>query len=365
MKTILVAGGAGFIGANFVRLALAHRDWRVVVFDKLTYAGNLLNLREVENHPHYGFAPGDITDRPRLRATIAQVRPDVIVNFAAETHVDRSIDGPRDFVETNVMGAFELLEALREYAAQLEPAARAALRFVQVSTDEVYGSLGEQGRSVEEDAYAPNSPYAASKAAADHFVRAYRETYRLPVLITNCTNNYGPYQFPEKLIPMVVAKATAGEPIPIYGDGGNVRDWVFVEDHCAGLLAVLERGREGAKYNIGGDCERTNLELIRTICGVLEELSPAAQNPALQSRGIASYASLMSFVPDRPGHDRRYALDCRLIVGELGWRPRVALADGLRRTVGWYLANREWSERVQSGRYRGERLGLGVAPSGA
>ena len=358
MKTLMVVGGAGFIGANFARLAHARGEYRIVVFDKLTYAGSLLNLRAIENDERYVFVRGDITDRAALNEVLARWRPAAIVNFAAETHVDRSIDGPRSFLGTNVLGIFELLEAVRHHVSLLTPEERAEFRFVQVSTDEVYGSLEAGERACETDAYAPNSPYAASKAAGDHFVRAYRETYGLPVLITNCTNNYGPYQFPEKLIPLAIAKAVAGEPIPIYGDGLNVRDWIFVEDHCSAVLAVLENGRLGAKYNIGSGSERTNLELIGTLCETLEELLPAARNPALAARGVASYASLMTFVADRPGHDRRYALDSSLIERELGWQPRTNLREGLRATVAWYLNEREWSAAVQGGNYRGERLGL-------
>lgn len=358
MKTIVVAGGAGFIGANFVRIALSQRDWRVCVLDKLTYAGSRLNLREVENNPRYTFLLGDITDRQAIRAALTQLKPDAIVNFAAETHVDRSIDGPRDFLETNVVGAFEMLDAARAYCQELNSAERARFRFLHVSTDEVYGSLAGDRSSVEEDPYAPNSPYAASKASADHFVRAYHETYGLPVLTTNCSNNYGYYQYPEKLIPLVIARAVAGKPVPVYGDGLNVRDWIFVEDHCAALLAVMERGQIGKKYNIGANCERTNLALISELCTILDELSPPGRNPLLASRGVASHAKLITFVQDRPGHDRRYALNCSLIQRELGWQPRVSLTDGLFATVRWYLENREWCAAVQRGRYAGERLGL-------
>ncbi len=358
MKTIIVAGGAGFIGANFVRTALSRREWRVIVFDKLTYAGSRLNLREVENSPQYTFLLGDITDRQAVRSAIEQVRPDAIVNFAAETHVDRSIDGPRGFLETNVLGTFEMLDAARAHWERLDLSGRASFRFLHVSTDEVYGSLADGCASTEEAPYAPNSPYAASKASADHFVRAYHETYGLPVLTTNCSNNYGYYQYPEKLIPLVVASATAGKPIPVYGDGLNVRDWIFVEDHCDALIAVLERGHIGGKYNIGANSECTNLVLINQLCAILDELSPPGRNPALASRGIARHADLITFVRDRPGHDRRYALDCSLIQRELGWMARTNLAEGLHATVGWYLANREWCEAVQRGKYAGERLGL-------
>jgi dTDP-glucose 4,6-dehydratase len=358
VKTIVVAGGAGFIGANFVRIALARDDWRVVVFDKLTYAGSRLNLQPVEHNPRFKFLLGDITDRKAMRAVLAESRPDALLNFAAETHVDRSIDGPRDFLETNVIGTFELLEAARAHCQELSPTERESFRFLHVSTDEVYGSLGDGPASTENDPYAPNSPYAASKASADHFVRAYHETFGLPVLTTNCSNNYGYYQYPEKLIPLVISTAIAGKPIPIYGDGLNVRDWIFVDDHCEALIAVLERGQPGGKYNIGANCAQTNIALVGQICTILDELSPPRLNPLFTSPGLQSHADLISFVADRPGHDRRYALDCHLIQRELGWQPRVGLAEGLRATVRWYLDNREWSDAVRRGRYAGERLGL-------
>ena len=358
--TMLVTGGAGFIGANFVRAALAQPATRVVVLDKLTYAGNLLNLEAIQDHPRLRFVRGDIADRAAVRAVLREHRPTAVINFAAESHVDRSIDDPQAFVHTNIVGAYELLEAARHYVRELSGAARAAFRFLHVSTDEVYGSLGTVGQFSETTAYAPNSPYAASKAAADHLARAYHETYDLPVVITNCSNNYGPYQFPEKLIPLMTLNALEGRPLPIYGDGGNVRDWLYVEDHCEGILAVLERGRSGEKYNIGGHGERTNLELIEALCEALERLRPAAGNPALQRQGIRDYRSLKTFVPDRPGHDRRYAIDASKIRAELGWRPRHDLESGLARTVQWYLDHLDWCEAVQSGRYRRERLGLGV-----
>jgi dTDP-glucose 4,6-dehydratase len=365
METILVTGGAGFIGANFVRRALAEFGRQVAIVDKLTYAGSLLNLKAVEQSQGFRFILGDIADRPLIEQILREVRPSAVVNFAAETHVDRSIDGPRNFLETNVVGTFALLEALRVYREQLTPSERDRFRFLHVSTDEVYGSLPDDGRATERSPYAPRSPYAASKAAADHFVHAYYETYGLPVLITNCTNNYGYYQYPEKLIPLAIGRALAGQPIPIYGDGLNVRDWIFVEDHCEGLLAVLAGGRPGANYNIGGNCERTNLELIRTICGLLDDLAPCRDNPLPAMRKIDRYADLITFVPDRPGHDRRYALDCALIRDDLGWYPRTTLEEGLRATVSWYLTNQEWAEAVQRGRYAGERLGLAVRPGAA
>jgi dTDP-glucose 4,6-dehydratase len=358
METMIVTGGAGFIGSNFVRVALARTDARVVVFDKLTYAGNLLSLKDVANDPRFVFVKGDIADREAVRALYAAHRPTGVVNFAAESHVDRSIDRPRDFVETNVIGTFELLDAARSYCSKLDPAVRARFRFLHVSTDEVYGALGATGLFSETTPYAPNSPYAASKAAADHFVRAYHETYGLPVVITNCSNNYGPYQYPEKLLPLMLLNAVDGQPLPIYGDGGNIRDWLFVEDHCEGILLVLQQGRVGEKYNIGGHNERTNLQLVDRLCAVLEEFLPAAHNPALVAAGVERYEQLKSFVTDRPGHDRRYAIDATKIRQELGWTPRHDFDAGLWRTVRWYLEHRDWCAGVQAGRYQRQRLGL-------
>ena len=355
MDTIVVTGGAGFIGANFVRQALAHTAARVVVLDKLTYAGNLESLADVSSHTRYAFVQADIADREAVRAVFHEQRPAAVVNFAAETHVDRSIDDPASFVRTNVTGAFELLEAARLH---LREHPKEGFRFLHVSTDEVYGTLGATGAFSEATPYAPNSPYAASKAAADHLVRAYHETYRLPVLLTNCSNNYGPFQFPEKLIPLMILNAVEGKSLPIYGDGGNVRDWLYVEDHCEGILLVLRKGAAGAKYNIGGGNERTNLQVVDALCAALDAELPAAANPALATRGLSSYAGLKIFVPDRPGHDRRYAIDASKIRADLGWAPRHAFEAGLRETLRWYLANKPWCEAVQSGKYRRERLGL-------
>ena len=357
MDTIIVTGGAGFIGSNFVRLALAETEARVIVIDKLTYAGNLQSLDDVRRHPRFGFVQGDIADRALVDRLYADHQPTWVVNFAAESHVDRSIDGPRAFIETNIVGAFELLDAARLYIKELESSARDRFRFLHVSTDEVYGSLGADGLFSETTPYAPNSPYAASKASADHLVRAYHETYGLPTLITNCSNNYGPYQYPEKLIPLMTLNALEGITLPIYGDGGNVRDWLYVEDHCAGILLVLRRGAVGGKYNLGGANERSNLQLVDRLCAVLDELAPAASNPAMASKGLQRYAELKTFVPDRPGHDRRYAIDATLVRRELGWTPRYDFESGLRATVAWYLANREWCAAVQAGRYARERLG--------
>ena len=359
MDTIIVTGGAGFIGSNFVRMLMQQTSARVLVLDKLTYAGNIQSLADVNRDARFGFVHGDITDRPLVDRIYKDYRPTWVVNFAAESHVDRSIDGPRAFVETNIAGTFELLDAARTYVGGLDAAGRERFRFLHVSTDEVYGSLGATGKFSENTPYAPNSPYAASKAAADHLVRAYHETYGLPVLITNCSNNYGPYQYPEKLIPLMILNALEGKSLPIYGDGGNVRDWLYVEDHCEGILLVLQRGRPGGKYNLGGDNECTNLELIDRLCAVLDELRPPADNPALAQRGLTSYSALKTFVPDRPGHDRRYAIDASLVRKELGWQPRHDFASGLRATVAWYVAHRPWCDAVQAGRYGRERLGTG------
>jgi dTDP-glucose 4,6-dehydratase len=347
--TLLVTGGAGFIGSNLVHYALSHTSDRIVVVDKLTYAGSLLNLEAPLKDPRVTFLEADIADRRAMTRAFAEYQPDAVLNLAAETHVDRSIDGPRLFVDTNIVGTFTLLEVARVFVSGLSPAARDTFRFLHVSTDEVYGSLGREGAFSEETAYAPNSPYAASKAGADHLARAYAHTYGLPVVITNCSNNYGPFQFPEKLIPLMVLNAIDGRPLPIYGDGGNVRDWLHVEDHCAGLLLVLAKGRVGEKYNVGGGNERTNLEIVDLICDTVDELRPAA----------TSRRTLKTFVADRPGHDRRYAIDATKIRRELGWTPKHTFKSGLRDTVQWYLDHREWCEQVQAGRYDRQRLGLG------
>jgi dTDP-glucose 4,6-dehydratase len=361
METWVVTGGAGFIGSNFVRLALATRDARIVVVDKLTYAGNLESLADVADDPRFEFVRADIADRGAMEELFRAHRPSCVLNFAAETHVDRSIDGPGAFVHTNLVGTFELLDAARRHLSGLAPALAQRFRFLHVSTDEVYGSLGPSGAFVETTPYEPNSPYSASKAGADHLVRAYQATYGVPVLITNCSNNYGPYQYPEKLIPLMILNALEGRALPIYGDGGNVRDWLYVEDHCAGILAVLERGRPGEKYNLGGGGERTNVQIVDAICHELERALPSAQNAALQAAGRKRYADLKSFVPDRPGHDRRYAIDASKARKELGWKPQLDLERGMAATVAWYLAHRDWCTAVQAGRYGRERLG-GVAP---
>jgi dTDP-glucose 4,6-dehydratase len=347
----IVTGGAGFIGANLVHHLLREReDAHVVVLDKLTYAGNLDNLASVAGSSRYEFVEGDICDRQLVRSLFARVRPTVVFNLAAESHVDRSIDGPGDFVRTNVTGTFELLDAARGHFATLTGDERAAFRFLHVSTDEVFGSLGATGYFTEETRYAPNSPYSASKAAADHLVRAWFHTYGLPVLTTNCSNNYGPFQFSEKLIPLVTLNALEGKPLPVYGDGSNVRDWLFVGDHCEALATVASRGVLGETYNVGGNSERTTLEVVHAICDALDEFTPRAAG--------GSYREQIRFVTDRPGHDKRYAIDASKLSCELDWRPRHGFAEGLRGTVRWYLDNRTWCDRITSGSYARERLGL-------
>jgi len=361
METLLVTGGAGFIGSNFVRLALARTRARVVVLDKLTYAGNLRSLADVRSDPRFAFVRADIADRAAVDRAFDEFRPSAVVNFAAESHVDRSIDGPGEFIRTNIVGTFELLQAARRHLERLDAAGREAFRFLHVSTDEVYGSLGPDGLFEEETAYAPNSPYAASKASADHLVRAWRETFGVPTVITNCSNNYGPFQFPEKLIPLMILNAVEGRSLPVYGDGAHVRDWLYVEDHCEGILLALAEGRPGSKYNIGGRNERTNLEIVHRICDAVEAELPAAANPALSGRGAGGYRSLITFVEDRKGHDRRYAIDPTRIETELGWRARHDLDSGIVETVRWYLAHRDWCEGVQAdGKYARERLGAGT-----
>ena len=348
MQTWLVTGGAGFIGGNFVLDAVAS-GLRVVNLDALTYAGNRDTLAALDGDDRHLFVQGDIGDRDLVASLLARHRPTAIVNFAAESHVDRSIDGPAAFVQTNVVGTLGLLEAARDYWKALEGDARDSFRFLHVSTDEVYGSLGETGRFRETTPYAPNSPYSASKAASDHLVRAFHHTYGLPVLTTNCSNNYGPYQFPEKLVPLIIQKALAGEPLPVYGDGRNVRDWLFVKDHCSAIRRVLDAGRVGETYNVGGDAERENLHVVKTICALLDERRPRADGAKRESQ--------ITFVRDRPGHDRRYAIDATKIQSELGWAPAVSFEQGIAATVDWYLANTAWVERVLDGSYRLERIG--------
>jgi dTDP-glucose 4,6-dehydratase len=343
--TILVTGGAGFIGSNFILQWLANETPGIVNLDKLTYAGNLANLASVSSNPRYRFVHGDICDRDLVSELLIRYRPCAVVHFAAESHVDRSIHGPDDFIRTNVHGSFSLLEEVRAYWTGLEEENQSSFRFVQVSTDEVYGSLSPSDPPFSETTrYAPNSPYSASKAASDHFARAYFYTYGVPALTTNCSNNYGPFQFPEKLIPLVIHHATTGKPIPVYGDGQNVRDWLFVGDHCAAIRAVLARGRVGETYNVGGRNEIKNLDIVNTICALLDEFRP--DDPGVPHK------KLIKFVPDRPGHDRRYAMDTKKIEAELGWHPVETFQSGIRKTIQWYLENQAWVESVTSGSYR-------------
>jgi len=347
-QLLLVTGGAGFIGANFVLQAIAD-GISIVNLDKLTYAGNLDTLSSLQHTDRHVFVQGDIGDRDLVARLLAEHRPDAIINFAAESHVDRSIDGPAEFVQTNVVGTLGLLECARDYWRSLDGEAREAFRFLHVSTDEVYGSLGAEGKFTEQTAYAPNSPYSASKAASDHLVRAFQHTYGLPTLTTNCSNNYGPYQFPEKLIPLIIQKALAGEPLPVYGDGRNIRDWLFVGDHCSAIRQVLKAGRIGETYNVGGNAERENIAVVKTVCALLDNRQPLASGEPRES--------LIAYVKDRPGHDRRYAIDSSKLQNELGWKPSQTFETGIAQTVDWYLANQQWSARVLDGSYRMERLG--------
>lgn len=350
MKTWLVTGGAGFIGSHFVKQVLANEpDVRIINLDALTYAGNLESLSEIEKDPRYTFVEGSIGNRDLIASLLQEHNPAAVVNFAAESHVDRSIDGPEAFFETNVMGTVRLIDEVRKWYCALSEETQKAFRLLHVSTDEVYGTLGETGLFTEETPFSPNSPYSASKAASDHVVRAYHHTYGLPVLTTNCSNNYGPNQFPEKLIPLIIQKALAGADLPIYGDGMQVRDWLFVEDHCRAICRVIEDGVLGETYNVGGHNEIPNLKVVETLCKLLDEFRPRSDG--------RSYFEQVTFVTDRPGHDRRYAIDAAKIERELGWQPEETFETGIRKTVQWYLDNDIWCERVSSGKYRQERLG--------
>jgi dTDP-glucose 4,6-dehydratase len=344
LRSVLVTGGAGFIGSALVRMLIAESGWRIVDIDKLTYAGNLESLSQVMKDPRHVFSQTDICDRDALDRLFAEHRPSGVIHLAAESHVDRSIHGPAEFIETNIVGTYSLLEATRAYWMSLATGDKSAFRFHHVSTDEVYGSLGATGLFTETTSYSPNSPYSASKASSDHLVRAWQHTYGLPVLVTNCSNNYGPYQFPEKLIPLMILNALRGKPLPIYGKGDNVRDWLYVDDHVRALWRVFEQGVPGETYNIGGHNEKTNLEVVDTLCALLDELQPRGDGRA--------YRELKTFVADRPGHDRRYAIDAGKIERELGWMPLESFESGLRKTVSWYLANTEWIDHVVSGEYR-------------
>ena len=352
-RTLLVTGGAGFIGSNFVRHILAaEAGTRVVNLDKLTYAGNRTTLADLDGDTRHTFVHGDICDAKLLAQLFADHRPDAVVHFAAESHVDRSIDAPEEFLLTNVLGTFRLLDAARRHRKELSTECAAAFRFLHVSTDEVYGSLGADDPAFSETTpFAPNSPYAASKAGSDHFARAYFHTYGLPVVTTNCSNNYGPHQFPEKLIPLMILNALDGKPLPIYGDGGNVRDWLFVGDHCSAIARVLAAGRPGETYNVGGNHERTNLQIVDTLCAALDRLSPRADG--------RSYIEQRTFVADRPGHDRRYAINSTKLQAELGWTPSETFESGIDKTIRWYLDNRAWCERISVDKYGRERLGHG------
>ena len=349
-KRILVTGGAGFIGSAVVRQAIRETDHQVVVVDKLTYAGNMDSLAPVSNDPRYAFERAAIADAAKMRELFERYRPAAVMHLAAESHVDRSIDGPGEFIQTNVVGTFTLLQAALGYWRTLPDAERDAFRFHHISTDEVFGSLGADGLFCETTAYDPRSPYSASKAASDHLVRAWHHTYGLPVVVTNCSNNYGPYHFPEKLIPLIIINALEGLKLPVYGKGANVRDWLFVDDHARALLTVVAKGTVGATYCVGGRCEKANIDVVRTICTLMDELAPSAK--------IGPREGLITFVADRPGHDMRYAIDASRIATDLGWEPRETFESGLRKTVEWYLANRTWWERIRSGVYRGERLGV-------
>jgi len=358
MHTMIVTGGAGFIGANFVRMAFAKTDARIVVVDKLTYAGHRESLEDLWQDSRLQFVQADIADEAEMGRVVETYRPRWVVNFAAESHVDRSIDDPYPFIHTNVTGTLVLLDTVRRFLEQAGSDQHQHFRFLHVSTDEVYGTLGTTGLFTEETPYAPNSPYAASKASADHLVRAYFHTYGIPTIITNCSNNYGFYQFPEKLIPLMVLNALEGKPLPIYGNGQNIRDWLFVEDHCEGLLRVLQEGVPGEKYNLGGQSERSNVEVVEAICEILDELFPCELNSILVERGIRQYADLKTFVTDRPGHDFRYGIDPTKIKTQLGWKARHTFESGLRRTIQWYVDNRQWCKAVTKQSYQGERLGV-------
>ena len=348
MKTLLLTGGAGFIGGCFVRRAVGSGRYKIINLDALTYAGNLDSIPE--SGPSHVFVHGNIGDGELVAKLFQEHQPDAVINFAAESHVDRSIDGPGEFIETNIVGTFRLLNAALDHWRSLSATSKRSFRFLHVSTDEVYGSLGAEGYFTETTPYSPNSPYSASKASSDHLVRAWHHTYGLPTLITNCSNNYGPYQFPEKLIPLVTLNAIEGKPLPVYGDGMNVRDWLFVEDHCTALETVVESGEVGETYNVGGDCEQTNIDIVKTICRTVNELLPDLKHRC---------EDLITFVKDRPGHDRRYAIDASKIKRELAWNPATDFETGIRQTVKWYIENKDWVERVTSGKYQRERLGVG------
>jgi dTDP-glucose 4,6-dehydratase len=350
-QTVLITGGSGFIGTNLVRLLLQNGEYRVVNLDALTYAANPLSLTDLEDNRNYVFVKGNILDRELVASLLAKYEPVGVFHLAAESHVDRSIVNAEDFIQTNVVGTHSMLEAARAYWNALPAEKKNKFRFLHVSTDEVFGSLGDQGYFSEETPYAPNSPYAASKAASDHFVRAFHHTYGLPAIITNCSNNYGPYQFPEKMIPLMILNALSGKPLPVYGDGTNVRDWIYVEDHCKAVKLAFEKGKPGETYVIGANNEQKNINLVNQICRILDDIAPPVEIPGLRERGLKGYAELIRFVADRPGHDHRYAVDSARITRELSWQPEVEFEAGLRRTIQWYLSNPIWVDQASSGSY--------------
>ena len=350
-KTVIVTGGSGFIGTNMVRLLMSSGEYRVVNLDALTYAANAASLADLEENQDYVFVNGNITDSELVASLFEKYQPVGVFHLAAESHVDRSIISPEDFIQTNVVGTYRLLEAARAYYATLSDERKSEFRFLHVSTDEVFGSLGADGYFTEETPYSPNSPYAASKASSDHFVRAYHHTYGLPTIITNCSNNYGPYQFPEKMIPLMIMNALSGKPLPVYGDGSNVRDWIYVEDHCKAVKLAFEKGRLGEEYAIGANNEQKNIDLVNQICSILDDVAPPVEIPQLRDRGLQSYAELIQFVTDRPGHDRRYAIDSAKITRQLGWQAEVGFEAGLRRTIDWYLSNPKWVDQASGGSF--------------
>ena len=350
-KTVLVTGGSGFIGTNLVRLLLHSAEYRVVNLDALTYAANPSSLADLHGHQDYIFVKGNITDRELVSSLLAKYEPAGVLHLAAESHVDRSIVNAEDFIQTNVVGTYSMLEAARAYWSALPSERKSIFRFLHISTDEVFGSLGDAGYFSEETPYAPNSPYAASKAASDHFVRAFHHTYRLPTVITNCSNNYGPYQFPEKMIPLMILNALSGKPLPVYGDGSNVRDWIYVEDHCTAVKLAFEKGKPGEVYTIGANNEQKNINLVNQICNILDDVAPPVEIPQWRERGLNSYSELIRFVADRPGHDRRYAIDSAKITRELGWQAEVPFEAGLRHTIEWYLSNPKWVELTRGDSY--------------
>jgi dTDP-glucose 4,6-dehydratase len=349
--TVLITGGSGFIGTNLVRLLVQSGEYRVVNLDALTYAANPLSLADIEGNQNYVFVKGNVADRELVSSLLTKYEPIGLMHLAAETHVDRSIVNAEDFIQTNVVGTYSILEAARAYWNALPVEQKNSFRFLHVSTDEVFGSLGANGYFSEETPYAPNSPYAASKAASDHFVRAFHHTYGLPTVITNCSNNYGPYQFPEKMIPLMILNALSGKPLPLYGDGSNVRDWIYVEDHCRAVKLAFEKGKPGETYAIGANNEQKNIELVNQICSILDDIAPPVEIPPLRERGLKSYSELINFVTDRPGHDHRYAIDSAKITRELGWQAKVGFEAGLRRTIEWYLSNPKWVDQASAGSY--------------